>query len=943
MRHIQRLSLGLVLAALMAAAPAPVDLKPGGGQAYDTLGDLAILDSQGRIKPLHTKAVETVKRIYSRQTIKLAGPDKDTPVKWSPVAAMFDWAARPDFWNDQPFILVEYLPLKQAILAEPIRADLYRIVGKSSGETKTALDALHKQRVFTSKDLKSAAALPGLSEDHRAILLGLATKLDEDHKWLSPSEIEDNEVALEGGSKPFEQWYREIDAKRRGRDEMGGTTPADKLSTLEEKAAEVGDRLMTYQSIRDLNTQEIDALDIGVVPRPVGPEYLKATAGAIEKANKVGGLEGLSPLDLDLAKTWVLYVKDIPGKDRNPPGKSEEFDRKFSAWLAETASWYPLRLLVSGDDKELAAVGFPAAKLQAFRTSYATLMKAEAENPGEVENAKAVAFIAAARGLGEGRPTYPTAAAMARESYFNKLAPFFHAPEFYGLAVALFLPALWFRNPTRKVSKLLRNLLYGSGMLMFLGGILLEVYGFYLRVGITGWAPVTNMYETVIWVALVTTVIALVIEAFTRKTYAALAGAGIALIATLLAANVPLLDSNIKTLPPVLRDNFWLSIHVLTIVSSYAAFALAMGLGLLAVGFYLTATYKRSATPAQLAMPLLAGLPTLALGCLGVYGSYEGWAPGLLDTTNGYVVAGAVAILGLGITSAGVFSLLGELANRLPAAAGALGVALIGTGLGCLVRTYLGGLSAESVTVLSYVGWITGVLGCGILALGLFGAIAQGTLQKAAAEAQRRADRAQGDVSPADWQPEDSAAPSGGVATATLTRPADTKARPARPVNLRTEVRARSMQETVMMIKPVVNFIYAAMAVGVVLVTAGTILGGVWADYSWGRFWGWDPKEVWALITLLVYLIPLHGRFAGWVNTFGLAILSVVCFSSVLMAWYGVNFILGVGLHSYGFTEGGGQGIVFACSAAVLGIAGGAWWRRSVSSKVGSQPLPAAV
>jgi len=942
MRHIQRLTLGLVLATLMAAAPAPVDLKPGSGQAYDTLGDLAILDAQGRIKPLHTKAVENVKRIYSRQTIKLPGPDKNTPIKWAPVAAMLDWAARPDFWNDQPFILVEYLPLKQAILAEPIRADLYRLAGKAAGETKTALETLHKQRVFTSKDLKAAAALPGLSEDHRAILLGLSTKLDEDHKWLSPTEIEDNEVALEGGSKPFEQWYRELDAKRRGRDDMGGITPDNKLSTLEEKAVEVGDRLMTYQSIRDLNKQEVDALDLGVVPRPVGPEYLKATAAAIEKANKVGGLEGLPPLDLDLAKTWVLYVKDIPGKDRNSPGKSEEFDRKFSAWLAETASWFPLRLLVDGDEKELAAVGFPVAELHAFRETYASLLKAESEHPGQVENAKAAAFVTAARELGEGHPTYPSAKAMARESYFNKLAPFFHAPEFYGLAVALFLPALWFRNPSRKSSKLLRNLLYGSGMVMFLGGILLEVYGFYLRVGITGWAPVTNMYETVIWVALVTTLIALVIEAFTRKTYAALAGAGIALIATLLAANVPLLDSNIRTLPPVLRDNFWLSIHVLTIVSSYAAFALAMGLGLLAVGFYLTATYKRSATPAQLAMPLLAGLPTLALGCLGVYGSYAGWAPGLLDTTNGYVVAGAVAILGLGITSAGAFSLIGELANRLPVAAGALGLTLLITGLGCLGRTYLGGLSAETVTLLSYVGWIVGVLGSGVLTLALFGAIAQGTLQKAVAEVQLRANHAKERAQATEMPHEESIAESaGGSATATLTRPTDTKTRTAQVS--KADARALSMRETVMMIKPVVNFIYAAMAVGVILVTAGTILGGVWADYSWGRFWGWDPKEVWALITLLVYLIPLHGRFAGWVNTFGLAMLSVVCFSSVLMAWYGVNFILGVGLHSYGFTEGGGQGIVFACSAAVLGIAGGAWWRRSVSSRVEQPLLPAAV
>ncbi len=112
------------------------------------------------------------------------------------------------------------------------------------------------------------------------------------------------------------------------------------------------------------------------------------------------------------------------------------------------------------------------------------------------------------------------------------------------------------------------------------------------------------------------------------------------------------------------------------------------------------------------------------------------------------------------------------------------------------------------------------------------------------------------------------------------------------------------MQRTAAMVKPLSNFIYRAMQVGVLLIAAGTILGGVWADYSWGRFWGWDPKEVWALITLLVYLIPLHGRFAGWVSTFGLVAASVVCFLSVIMAWYGVNFVLGVGLHSYGFVEG---------------------------------------
>ena len=95
------------------------------------------------------------------------------------------------------------------------------------------------------------------------------------------------------------------------------------------------------------------------------------------------------------------------------------------------------------------------------------------------------------------------------------------------------------------------------------------------------------------------------------------------------------------------------------------------------------------------------------------------------------------------------------------------------------------------------------------------------------------------------------------------------------------------------------------MQVGVLLLAAGTIVGGAWAHSAWGGFWAWEPKEVWALITLLVYLVPLLGRFAGWMNTFGFVAASVVCFMAVLMSWYGVNFVLRVGLHDYGFTEGG--------------------------------------
>lgn len=102
-----------------------------------------------------------------------------------------------------------------------------------------------------------------------------------------------------------------------------------------------------------------------------------------------------------------------------------------------------------------------------------------------------------------------------------------------------------------------------------------------------------------------------------------------------------------------------------------------------------------------------------------------------------------------------------------------------------------------------------------------------------------------------------------------------------------------------------VDLIYTSIKYGVVLLSAGVILGGVWADYSWGRFWGWDPKETWSLIVLLVYMAILHGKSTSWINPSRFVPLVAGAFLSVMMAWFGVNYILASGLHSYGFSEGG--------------------------------------
>jgi cytochrome c-type biogenesis protein CcsB len=305
-----------------------------------------------------------------------------------------------------------------------------------------------------------------------------------------------------------------------------------------------------------------------------------------------------------------------------------------------------------------------------------------------------------------------------REVIYNTLHPFRLTWVGYLAAVAAMIGALLVKN----------RWIYRAGLAIFLAAVALHVGAFAVRCSITGWAPVTNIYETVIWVALTGAIFSLAMEAVYRRRVIAIAGASVAAVATVVAdAMPPEYGSAIRNLAPVLRSNYWLTIHVLTIVSSYAAFALAMVLGNIVLGQYLLDGLCHSERSEESSS---SGTPRRA----------------------GFLAA-------LGMTQA--------------------------------------------------------------------------------------------------------------------------------------------------QIRQNIGFIYRSLQIGVLLIAAGTILGGLWADVSWGRFWGWDPKEVWALIVLLTYLALLHARFAGWVGPFGLALCSVLGFSTVVMSWYGVNFLLGVGLHSYGFASGG--------------------------------------
>jgi len=430
--------------------------------------------------------------------------------------------------------------------------------------------------------------------------------------------------------------------------------------------------------------------------------------------------------------------------------------------------WLNLQTVILGSPEVLA--GYPLEEVDEVRNRFRALAEAytNRDSPGRSEQVAAAieGFSAAVRALGQAlepvrkklpikhkdealitATAYPPPGAMRAEVHYYRLDPFFWswlvsfaAMVCFGLAFGVIRkPMFWF------------------GILVLVVAQGFTIYGFGLRVYITGWAPVTNMFETVLFVALTVALFGLwftllpltwavltrpldllrhgtarpMQQVFARQPIA-LVGVSVAFLAALVAYYAPVSGKGISPLMPVLRNNFWLAMHVLSITASYGAGALAWGLGNIALGYYLFGRYRDPVTPSAAAVA-------------------QGHRP-----AHGYHAPS------------------GTLTRRPPEACAALG-----------------------------------------------------------------------------------------------------------------------------------TFTYKSMLVALSLLIAGTVLGAFWADVSWGRFWGWDPKEVWALISVLIYVAVLHGRPLGWWGNFGLAAGSVVGATSILMAWYGVNYVLPAGLHSYGSGTGG--------------------------------------
>jgi ABC-type transport system involved in cytochrome c biogenesis permease subunit len=143
------------------------------------------------------------------------------------------------------------------------------------------------------------------------------------------------------------------------------------------------------------------------------------------------------------------------------------------------------------------------------------------------------------------------------------------------------------------------------------------------------------------------------------------------------------------------------------------------------------------------------------------------------------------------------------------------------------------------------------------------------------------------------------------------------------------------------------NTHYWYVQAGSILLIAGILTGSIWAASSWGRYWGWDPKEVWSLIAFLAYMAILHGRVDKWLSPFWAAAASIMAFGTILMTYLGVNYVLAAGLHSYGFGQSKvATWLVIAAVAETSFVVAGALAYHRNRKRLGSAgpgPTPATV
>lgn len=659
--------------------PTP-DIKVGSGRAYAILGGLPV-KHRDRIKPLQSLAVAEVGRIHGSPSIQLLDPGGHAAKSWEPVAAFLDWSARPEFWDDQDFILVEDRGLRSLLVDASIRAELRSMAGPAAPEVGSLLGSLAARAGLADADLRAAAGRVGEASPTGRRLGRLAARMGARHSWLSPGVLEKTRFSTEGRELTLAEWAGQI------RDNQAGGAP--ELRPIEEGAVRAGERLLAYRSIRDHNFADAKSQDLMLLPRPVDGTYLGYSAEAFRKGLDPG--QDLSPIETDAVNTLVEYLETLPSRKWALPGEDGIFDQEFSAWIALHSRWIPAGAVLGSDDDSLSKAGLPDTPVADLRRAYRALEAAQRETPGEIPEALAIDLVASARQARESLQGDSDDANTAHELFYNGLDPFAKAAIAYGSSLALLMLGSGLATGRRTMPGRVRAASRALGLAALATGVAIGISGFVLRFLVMRMVPVATAYETVIFVGLMVAAIGLAAGVLGRREYAATLASGIALAAALLSRDAGLFDPDRQNLLPLERINRWLVGHAVPMLSGYAALALAAGLGLLAVGYALTATHRRAASYRALAWPLLPGVALHVLGRIAM-------APDAFHRPWSGPIGLGLAGLGGALSVVGGLSALGEFANRSPRLATQLGLLVAALGVAGLIAG-AGGAPPPSLAV----------------------------------------------------------------------------------------------------------------------------------------------------------------------------------------------------------------------------------------------------
>jgi ABC-type transport system involved in cytochrome c biogenesis permease subunit len=709
---------------------------------------------QWRVLPLDTFARETVETICGRPEPTIILHD-GLARRFSAAELLFRWLIEPEQWEKVPFLIAEDEELRTDVLGLPLYDDQgrrLRYVSPVEVETNAGLGRRWAE-------LRRQAGADGKSFRPAGVDKKIKDLVDAFGKFrmltFDPNAPKDAARRFYDRVRSAAAAWRKLagdlhGARRISRDDEIRKQMVRAGESLQKLIAQVhggelsrekveGPASAFRQASERLSARLASSADkpMAALAADLGRQAIEMHLALYDNGEALCLVPSLSPAAIELDRP--------PGDDASP--------------------WLSIQAMLLGSDDLMRP--YPQAELKAARKAWAGLKAAYLDRAATDRSTKFAAamdrFADAIRALGtkvgplrENLPVlrrdqelidataYPPPGSTDVEVLYNRVDPLFWS---WIASLAATLCLVFAVGPVRKP-------MFWLGVAVLLLAQSLTAAGLGLRGYVMGLVPLTGMYESVVFVAFYAAMLGLWfaltplwrlrtgdewcaihcppigsnptrVDCVLQRRLFAVAGATVSFVAMALAYYAPatVMHRNIGSVAPILRDNFWLAVHVVTIMASYASAAIALILGNIALGYYL-------------------------------FGRYVAQPPSAVQGTA---------------TAEG-----GRATHQPPEA-------------------------------------------CRVLA----------------------------------------------------------------------------------------GFTYSAIKITVLLLAAGTILGALWADKAWGRFWAWDPKEVWALISLLVYLFFLHARHIGWSGDFGVALMAVLGASAIVCTWYWVNFFMGSGMHSYGAGAGG--------------------------------------